>query len=108
ITSSLYSSHALTHVPVSPTRRSSDLIMVEMDDADGMISGLTSHYSDGLRPPLQIIRTARDSHTAAGIYMVTTRHRVLFFADTTRSEEHTSELQSHLNIVCRLLLAKQT
>src|SRR5260370_26367188 len=25
----------------------------------------------------------------------------------TRSEEHTSELQSHLNIVCRLLLAKK-
>src|SRR5260370_30660286 len=24
-----------------------------------------------------------------------------------RSEEHTSELQSHLNIVCRLLLAKK-
>src|SRR5260370_7917328 len=25
-----------------------------------------------------------------------------------RSEEHTSELQSHLNLVCRLLLAKTT
>src|SRR5260370_4584584 len=25
-----------------------------------------------------------------------------------RSEEHTSELQSHLNLVCRLLLAKKT
>src|SRR5260370_7958847 len=29
-------------------------------------------------------------------------------ADTlTRSEEHTSELQSHLNLVCRLLLEKK-
>src|SRR4029434_11361307 len=27
--------------------------------------------------------------------------------NSTRSEEHTSELQSHLNIVCRLLLAKK-
>src|SRR5260370_25389213 len=26
----------------------------------------------------------------------------------SRSEEHTSELQSHLNIVCRLLLEKKT
>src|SRR4029077_18964728 len=26
---------------------------------------------------------------------------------TTRSEEHTSELQSHLNLVCRLLLGKK-
>src|SRR5260370_18122204 len=28
-------------------------------------------------------------------------------AGTIRSEEHTSELQSHLNLVCRLLLAKK-
>src|SRR5260370_21636898 len=27
--------------------------------------------------------------------------------ETTRSEEHTSELQSHLNLVCRLLLEKK-
>src|SRR5260370_30661547 len=28
-------------------------------------------------------------------------------ADQKRSEEHTSELQSHLNLVCRLLLEKK-
>src|SRR5260370_26206131 len=28
-------------------------------------------------------------------------------ADEARSEEHTSELQSHLNLVCRLLLEKK-
>src|SRR5260370_23201764 len=28
-------------------------------------------------------------------------------ASKTRSEEHTSELQSHLNLVCRLLLEKK-
>src|SRR5260370_29817643 len=28
-------------------------------------------------------------------------------ASTCRSEEHTSELQSHLNLVCRLLLVKK-
>src|SRR6201982_1683549 len=27
---------------------------------------------------------------------------------TSRSEEHTSELQSHVNLVCRLLLGKKT
>src|SRR5690242_21468193 len=27
--------------------------------------------------------------------------------DTARSEEHTSELQSHVNLVCRLLLEKK-
>src|SRR5690242_21419315 len=29
------------------------------------------------------------------------------FAKTARSEEHTSELQSHVNLVCRLLLEKK-
>src|SRR5207237_9101794 len=29
------------------------------------------------------------------------------FQETSRSEEHTSELQSHLNLVCRLLLEKK-
>src|SRR5260370_21866542 len=33
-------------------------------------------------------------------------HRALFLS-TLRSEEHTSELQSHLNLVCRLLLEKK-
>src|SRR5579864_9839729 len=32
---------------------------------------------------------------------------VKVYADPTRSEEHTSELQSHVNIVCRLLLEKK-
>jgi malate dehydrogenase (oxaloacetate-decarboxylating)(NADP+) len=58
-------------------------VMVEMGDADGMVSGLTAHYSDGLRPPLQIIRTAPGTGTVAGVYMVAMRQRVLFFADTT-------------------------
>src|SRR5260370_2713507 len=32
----------------------------------------------------------------------------LFFVEAvSRSEEHTSELQSHLNLVCRLLLEKK-
>src|SRR5207237_10721477 len=35
------------------------------------------------------------------------RHRAHRAAGSTRSEEHTSELQSHLNLVCRLLLEKK-
>src|SRR5260370_14175648 len=36
------------------------------------------------------------------------RHRLREQVTTTkRSEEHTSELQSHLNLVCRLLLEKK-
>src|SRR5260370_16332360 len=31
-------------------------------------------------------------------------HLIVFGFEVLRSEEHTSELQSHLNLVCRLLL----
>src|SRR5260370_27197306 len=34
-------------------------------------------------------------------------HEILGWPGHPRSEEHTSELQSHLNLVCRLLLEKQ-
>src|SRR5438477_4266639 len=34
-------------------------------------------------------------------------HRGAFLLAERRSEEHTSELQSHVNLVCRLLLEKK-
>jgi malate dehydrogenase (oxaloacetate-decarboxylating)(NADP+) len=58
-------------------------VMVEQGDAEGMISGLSFHYPEVLRPPLQVIGTAPGTRVAAGVYLVTTRERVLFFADTT-------------------------
>src|SRR5260370_40908191 len=38
---------------------------------------------------------------------VTTTAALVGTRKRTRSEEHTSELQSHLNLVCRLLLEKK-
>src|SRR5438477_6158675 len=35
------------------------------------------------------------------------KERVVKVRDEQRSEEHTSELQSHVNLVCRLLLEKK-
>ncbi len=58
-------------------------LMVEQGDADGMVAGLVSHYPEALRPPLEIIRTVPGTTIAAGVYLVTTRNSVLFFADAT-------------------------
>src|SRR5260370_10938315 len=46
---------------------------------------------------------ARDDALNAG----RSRRRLRGASFTYRSEEHTSELQSHLNLVCRLLLEKK-
>jgi malate dehydrogenase (oxaloacetate-decarboxylating)(NADP+) len=58
-------------------------LMLEAGEVQAAISGLRFHYPDVLRPPLQIIKTQPGTHTAAGVFLVTTRNRVLFFADTT-------------------------
>src|SRR5260370_22881032 len=53
----------------------------------------------------QGLRRAPDRARDAGVHRPDDRHEPLDVQD--RSEEHTSELQSHLNLVCRLLLEKK-
>src|SRR5260370_23667642 len=51
-------------------------------------------------------RTGRAAGNGDGLAHV--RHNLIEgVAGSGRSEEHTSELQSHLNLVCRLLLEKK-
>src|SRR6185369_17760890 len=54
-----------------------------------------------LFPYTTLFRSRR--HAAVGAQ----RHVEHQHPDAVRSEEHTSELQSHLNLVCRLLLEKK-
>src|SRR2546421_8155280 len=54
-----------------------------------------------IRPPPTSVATARPT---THITFITLRPRA---ADTDRSEEHTSELQSRSDLVCRLLLEKK-
>src|SRR5260370_6123254 len=49
--------------------------------------------------------TGGRSHTAIALLLDIVAKLAGQFSD--RSEEHTSELQSHLNLVCRLLLEKK-
>ncbi|EMA33166.1 NADP-dependent malic enzyme [Haloarcula japonica] len=84
-------------------------VMVEMGDADAMLTGLTHHYPSALRPPLQVIGTADDADYAAGVYMLTFKNRVIFCADTTVNQDpdtdvleevtrHTGELARRFNV----------
>ncbi|RLM97430.1 NADP-dependent malic enzyme [Haloarcula sp. Atlit-7R] len=84
-------------------------VMVEMGDADAMLTGLTHHYPSALRPPLQVIGTADDANYAAGVYMLTFKNRVIFCADTTVNQapdadvleevtRHTGELARRFNV----------
>jgi len=46
------------------------MMMVEMGDADGLISGLTEHYPETIRPALQIIGTRPGVRKICGAYMM--------------------------------------
>jgi malate dehydrogenase (oxaloacetate-decarboxylating)(NADP+) len=58
-------------------------MMVELGDADGLISGLTRSYPETIRPALQIIDTRPGVSRVSGAYILIFQERLLFLADTT-------------------------
>src|SRR5438034_1544913 len=88
------SSAAHRDLPSFPTRRSSDLIQLP----------------PGAKLPkaaakLAFLETIEKDHGRFEIRRFYQSAELDWFAD--RSEEHTSELQSHSDLVCRLLLEKK-
>ncbi len=90
-------------------------VMVEMGDADAMLTGLTHHYPSALRAPLQVVGTAENADYAAGVYMLTFKNRVVFCADTTVNQDpdaevleevtrHTADLARRFNVEPRAAL----
>ncbi|QGN06897.1 NADP-dependent malic enzyme [Halorhabdus sp. CBA1104] len=71
-------------------------VMVEVGDADAMLTGATNHYPSALRPPLEVIGTAPDAEYAAGVYMLTFRNQVLFLADTTVNPDPDAEVLTEI------------
>jgi malate dehydrogenase (oxaloacetate-decarboxylating)(NADP+) len=59
------------------------IMMVETGLADGMISGVTSHYGDVMSPALKLIGPKPNLNHISSMYIVMTKKGPLFFADTT-------------------------
>ncbi len=78
-------------------------MMVEMGDADAMISGLTRNYADTIKPAIQIIGTEEGVDKIAGMYIMLTNRGPLFLADTTVNFNPTSEELADIT----LLVAKE-
>src|SRR5438477_4652523 len=87
----IYCLSALRALHSFPTRRSSDLTSAR-DDV-GHVAGLA--HERAVRP----VPAPPDRVLARVLQQPPPR--------VVRSEEHTSELQSHVNLVCRLLLEKK-
>ena len=67
------------------------MMMVRMGDADGLISGLTQHYPDTVRPAIQIIGKEDGADKIAGLYMMVFKNQTLFIADATVNIEPNAE-----------------
>jgi malate dehydrogenase (oxaloacetate-decarboxylating)(NADP+) len=65
--------------------------MVELGDADAMISGVAGKYSETIRPALEVVGTKTDLEHIAGMYMMMTKKGPFFFADTTVNIQPSSE-----------------
>src|SRR5690242_21237936 len=86
-----------------PSRRSSDLTSRGQEFADTVINHL-SKFTPGIKDLIiagQVI-TPLDFEETYGLSGGHIHH-----GEQSRSEEHTSELQSHVNLVCRLLLERK-
>lgn len=65
-------------------------MMVEQEDADGMVTGATLNYADAVRPILQIIGLSRGG-VPAGLNFMLLEDRVVLMADTTVNFDPTAE-----------------
>lgn len=66
-------------------------MMVEMGEADAMISGLTRNYRSVVGPVIQTIGLEKDASIVAGMYILVTKRGPLFLADTTVNLNPTAE-----------------
>lgn len=66
-------------------------MMVEMGQADAMISGITRNYRDVVRPAIQTIGLQKDVSKIAGMYILQTKQGPLFLADTTINRNPSAE-----------------
>jgi malate dehydrogenase (oxaloacetate-decarboxylating)(NADP+) len=66
-------------------------MMVEMGEADAMISGLSRKYPDTIRPAIQVIGVEEGVKKVAGMYIMLTKKGPLFLADTTVNFNPTAE-----------------
>lgn len=75
-------------------------MMVELGDADAMVSGITRNYRDVVRPALQSVGLQKGITKIAGMYILNTKRGPLFLADTTinlnPSAEDLAEITSNV------------
>ncbi|MEZ5084519.1 MAG: NADP-dependent malic enzyme [Bacteroidales bacterium] len=66
-------------------------MLIESGYADAMISGITRHYPDTLRPAIEIIGKKEGAKIVSGMYIINTKEGPYFLADCTVNKNPTVE-----------------
>jgi malate dehydrogenase (oxaloacetate-decarboxylating)(NADP+) len=65
--------------------------MVARGDVDALVSGMTMHYPETIRPALEVIGAHPKAGLVSGMYMLVFSDQVVFCADTTVNIDPTAE-----------------
>jgi malate dehydrogenase (oxaloacetate-decarboxylating)(NADP+) len=71
-------------------------LMVRRGEADALVTGLNQYYPDALRPALQVIGAREDVDRVVGLYMMTLKRKVFFFADATVNIDPDAEVLAEI------------
>ena len=66
-------------------------MMLDQGNVDALISGLTTHYPNTIKPALQCVGVKEGFKVVSGLYIVITKKDVYFFADCTVNVDPTAE-----------------
>jgi len=84
----------VTHYEATKLMRERNMfgsMLVEHDEADALVSGLTKDYPKTILPALQVIGMENDVNRVAGMYIVMNKKGTFFFSDTTVNVDPTPE-----------------
>jgi len=84
----------VTHYEASKLMRERNMfgsMLVEHDEADALVSGLTKDYPKTILPALQVIGMQEDVNRVAGMYIILNKKGTYFFSDTTVNVDPTPE-----------------
>src|SRR5690606_39922121 len=95
------------HLPSSPTRRSSDLTIYPHEPKRDWAGALATLAALCARHKVDLVSVGNGTGSRETDKLVAELIAKMPQLKLTRSEEHTSELQSRENLVCRLLLEKK-
>jgi malate dehydrogenase (oxaloacetate-decarboxylating)(NADP+) len=74
-------------------------VMLRLGEVDALVSGVSQHYPDTIRPLLEVVQRRPEVKHAVGVFMLTFRNRTVFVGDATVNMEPDAECLAEIAIL---------